>query len=55
MQLSMVRISEMIQQCDEFQCIFYNKDTETLKETECIRVDSGHYEAPSFEEIQFQK
>ena len=43
----------MIQQCDEFQCIFYNKDTETLKEIECIRVDSGHDEAPCFEEIQF--
>ena len=44
---------EMIQQCDEFQCIFHNKDTETLKEIECIRVDSGHDEAPCFEEIQF--
>ena len=43
----------MIQQCDEFQCTFYNKDTETLKEIGCLRVDSGHDEVLYFEEIQF--
>ena len=44
---------EMTQQCDEFLCIFYNRDTETLKEIGCIRADNGHDEAPCFEEIQF--